>query len=357
MITSVIEAKCFRLKAPREEVMERSKSGVSPRTKAKAGSNKWPYFTICTAPSTMKSKNLKANAQQMLLKKGWGKKKPSKRKKSQKSSSNVRGHIKVRKKKSESYSNPTSVKRKAKKTKSPRRDIENMMLQFLSLKNADNQSELVSKYASDNYKKGGFTEEQTNSILNISSQAQAGLSFNNKRNDKKLKSRDQSKKKFFEYSPKYPIKKPPKSMLKAKVLERRLMVPAGKGKRLGHKISYPTNTSYSNNQVEKQWTQDNRNTTGLNLDPSQTWAYPDDDYATFNKEMLYKNSPNCKIRKGRASSKKKLKTSKDRNQTRTSGNSPVMANFLPISRGKAHKKPVIDRSLIYKKYVKKAPGK
>lgn len=198
---------------------------------------------------------------------------------------------------------------------------------------------------------------QTPFSTSVRKHRQVSLSTTTNGMTNKLKSRDQSKKKFFEYSPKYPIKKPPKSMLKAKMLERRLMVPAAKGKRLDHKISYPTNTNYPNNQVEKQWTQDNRNTAGLNLDPSQTWVYPDDDYATFNKEMLYKNSPISKIRKGRASSKKRLKTSKDRNQTRTTGNSPVMASFLPISRGKAHKKPVIDRSLIYKKYVKKAPGK
>mmetsp|Transcript_30139 Transcript_30139/g.26704 ORF Transcript_30139/g.26704 Transcript_30139/m.26704 type:complete len:88 (-) Transcript_30139:539-802(-) len=80
---------------------------------------------------------------------------------------------------------------------------------FLSMKKNYDQKDLINKLTKDTYAKSGFTEEQTNSILNISSQIGANLSFINcnvRRKDSKLKSTDPSKKGLFEYSPKYPIK-------------------------------------------------------------------------------------------------------------------------------------------------------
>jgi len=85
------------------------------------------------------------------------------------------------------------------------------MKQFLSLKqNHGEQKDCLQKFTKDTLAKSGFTEEQTNSILNISSQGGPNLSFVNcnvRAGENKIKSRDPSTKALFEYSPKYPMSK------------------------------------------------------------------------------------------------------------------------------------------------------
>jgi signal recognition particle GTPase len=81
---------------------------------------------------------------------------------------------------SEPVSEESSLKRKQKNmSSSPRNNnIENLMNQFLVMKNQNNQNEFIKKYG-ENLTMPEFSKEQTSSILNISSQGGSNMSFIN----------------------------------------------------------------------------------------------------------------------------------------------------------------------------------
>lgn len=116
------------------------------------------------------------------------------------------------KKKMHIKSETSSLKRKAKNpSSSPRNNIEDMMQQFLIMKNQTNQNSSFPKYVKENIITPEFSKEQTNSILNISAQPGNNLSFINYKiltQDKRPKSKESKISKFTEdHSPKYPLKK------------------------------------------------------------------------------------------------------------------------------------------------------
>jgi hypothetical protein len=77
-------------------------------------------------------------------------------------------------------SESSSLKRKKKnQSSSPRNNnIEDLMQQFLVMKNQNNK-DLYHKYARENFSTTGLTKEQTNSIMDISSHGGANMSFIN----------------------------------------------------------------------------------------------------------------------------------------------------------------------------------
>lgn len=91
--------------------------------------------------------------------------------------------IKLRKKgcSPECVSESSSFKRKVKNaSKSPRNNnIEDLMQQFLVMKNMNNGSDLANKYAKEGVVATNLSKEQANSILNISSQGSTNMSFIN----------------------------------------------------------------------------------------------------------------------------------------------------------------------------------
>lgn len=112
------------------------------------------------------------------------KKKVSKKKRVSKSGITEGGNYSKIKKKGispECISESSSLKRKKKNmSKSPRNNnIEDLMQQFLNLKSQNNDGELMERYTRDGYGNPNFSKEQTNSILNISSQGGANMSFIN----------------------------------------------------------------------------------------------------------------------------------------------------------------------------------
>lgn len=115
---------------------------------------------------------------------------------------------------SECTSEASSLKRKQKNmSSSPRNNnIEDLMQQFLVMKNQNNQNDLVQKYGKGTFTAPGFSKEQTDSILNISSHGGTNMSFincNARLNESRPKSKElkQAEKAPLEYSPKYPLKK------------------------------------------------------------------------------------------------------------------------------------------------------
>jgi hypothetical protein len=78
-------------------------------------------------------------------------------------------------------SESSSLKRKKKnQSSSPRNNnIEDLMHQFLVMKNQNNKNDLYHKYARENFSTNGLTKEQTDSIMDISSHGGANMSFIN----------------------------------------------------------------------------------------------------------------------------------------------------------------------------------
>ena len=98
----------------------------------------------------------------------------------------------------EVFSDTSSLKRKQKNlSSSPRSsNIEDLLQQFLVMKNQNNQSDIIQKYGKNAAQRPDFSKEQINSILNISSQGGVGMSKDSKVGNKAT----------MEWSPKYPIK-------------------------------------------------------------------------------------------------------------------------------------------------------
>jgi hypothetical protein len=146
-----------------------------------------------------------------------------------------------------------------------------MMQQFMSMKNQNSQGATMSKYLKDSIATPDFSKEQTNSILNISSQAGPNLSFINYKiltQDKRPKSKEsKATKATTEYSPKYIHQKP--VIKQSKLVDKRLIKGSSKAKRVvkqpksinpsaiyqkGKPGKQRINVAYS--LIDKNWKQD-----------------------------------------------------------------------------------------------------
>lgn len=225
-------------------------------------------------------------------------------------------------------SESSSLKRKPKnQSTSPRNNnIEDLMKQFLVMKNQSNENELYHKYAKENFSTSGLTKEQTNSIMNISSQGGPNMSFINwniRLGENRPKSKENQNKVRFDYSPKYPVRNHIKNVVNSKNYDRRLILANNKNRKTQQHWN-------SDNFIEKWWTHDERNQ-GLNLEPSTSAANVDEDYATFS---LY-NDEKC-----------------------MPGSKPLMNYMKPkSSMNQKHSKPKVDPNMMFEKYVKMVPNK
>lgn len=205
---------------------------------------------------------------------------------------------------SEPVSEASSLKRKQKNmSSSPRNNnIENLMNQFLVMKNQNQHHDFIKKYG-DNLTMPEFSKEQTSSILNISSQGGSNMSFinwnirmNNLRPNSKMKNSKGHDR--MEYSPKFPLKKGSTKVANPQWIDKRLISANSKNRKTQDRhisginsnnvinadsqIQSNINAAYSlsdknwqqENLVEKWRTHDERNPEVLNFYSSNQYRKP-----------------------------------------------------------------------------------
>lgn len=232
------------------------------------------------------------------------------------------------------------------------------MQQFLVMKNQSNQNDLVQKYGKDTFTTPGFSKEQTNSILNISSQGGTNMSFINwnvKLNENRPKSKElkQLGEVPLEYSPKYPLKK---GITHFKNYEKRLISGNIKNRKTTNAINslsshlaiskdtmaHPkaeggytlTGKNWHKGKVVDKWrTHDERNSDVLNLEPSTSGANSGEDYASY---TMYKHDKGVPY-------------------SQQMGN--LQMPVFTFQSTKPHSKPVVESNVAVQKYVKMVPNK